>query len=239
VRSALRKKVDEERKRRSREALLEAARTVFARKGYHATLISDIVGAAGVGQGTFYRHFRSKREIFERLIDRFTERMLGEFSAMSSALPMTVEAYQAASVSAISRIAAIIDDNREIMRLILHEAPSIDEAFKTKIDNISQQFAVLAKFYLDHAIANGFARPCRTDVVAQSLVGIGLHLMDVWWSGMFPNITREALIEEVVTLAFRGFGVFEEEGHGSENRKEEGGRDGRHEGQEGVDNRGG
>ncbi len=228
MRSAFRKKVDEQRKRRSREALLEAARKVFARKGYHATLISDIVGEAGVGQGTFYRNFRSKREILERLIDRFAERLLREFSTMSNDLPMTVEAYHAASVKAISRMAAIMDEEREIMRLVLHEAPSIDRELKSKIFTISQQFAVLARFYLDHAIARGFARPCRSDVVAQSLVGVGLHLIDAWWNGLFSSLDREALIEEVVTFAFRGFGIYEtsQQRDGEHTRSEEGERHG-------------
>ncbi len=224
--STRRKQVNEERKRRSREALLDAARTVFARKGYHATLISDIVGEAGVGQGTFYRHFSSKRDILERLVDRFAERLIGEFATMSAALPSNVSEYYRASVSAISRMAAIVDDNREIVQLILREAPSIDEAFNRKIHQIIQQFAALARFYLDHAIAHQFARPCRSEVVAQSLVGMGLHLMDAWWSGMFTHLDRDTLIEEVVTFAFKGFGVYDagpSRGHREAIREEEGG----------------
>jgi AcrR family transcriptional regulator len=47
----------------TRNALLAAASTLFARDGYHETSVPDIVQEAGVGHGTFYEYFRSRREI--------------------------------------------------------------------------------------------------------------------------------------------------------------------------------
>lgn len=53
----------------TRRALLSAAATLFAEKGYHATSVPDIVAAAGVGHGTFYEYFRSRRGILVALTD--------------------------------------------------------------------------------------------------------------------------------------------------------------------------
>lgn len=50
-----------------RADLLEAARSVLGRQGYHASKVSDIVRQAGVAQGTFYRYFASKEEAFLEL----------------------------------------------------------------------------------------------------------------------------------------------------------------------------
>jgi AcrR family transcriptional regulator len=50
------------------QRLIEAAREVFARQGLSATL-EDIAKHAGVGVGTIYRNFASKREIVETLYD--------------------------------------------------------------------------------------------------------------------------------------------------------------------------
>jgi len=61
-----RQEVDQARKDRTRAQLLEAAEQIFVRQGYHSTLVSDIVQQAGVGQGTFYRHFKSKRAVLAR-----------------------------------------------------------------------------------------------------------------------------------------------------------------------------
>ncbi len=44
--------------------ILEAARKVFAKKGFDQTTVEDIAAAAGVAKGTLYLYFRSKREIY-------------------------------------------------------------------------------------------------------------------------------------------------------------------------------
>lgn len=53
---------------RTRRRLLEAAELVFAELGYHDASIVKITEAAGVGQGTFYLYFASKKEIFDELV---------------------------------------------------------------------------------------------------------------------------------------------------------------------------
>jgi AcrR family transcriptional regulator len=44
-------------------ALLATGRDVFVGRGYHNTRIDDLVAAAGVSHGAFYRHFRSKDQL--------------------------------------------------------------------------------------------------------------------------------------------------------------------------------
>ena len=53
---------------RTRRRLLEAAEAVFAELGYHDASIVKLTEAAGVGQGTFYLYFASKKEIFDELV---------------------------------------------------------------------------------------------------------------------------------------------------------------------------
>lgn len=59
----------QERSRRARDALLAAALALFARNGFDATTIDDIVRHAGVAVGGFYLHFRSKRQVLQVLVD--------------------------------------------------------------------------------------------------------------------------------------------------------------------------
>lgn len=44
--------------------ILEAARGIFARKGFAAATMDDIATATGVCKGTLYLYYRSKREIY-------------------------------------------------------------------------------------------------------------------------------------------------------------------------------
>ena len=50
-----------------RGELLEAARGVFERDGYHGTTVSAIVQAAGLSQGAFYLYFADKKAVFAAL----------------------------------------------------------------------------------------------------------------------------------------------------------------------------
>ena len=53
---------------RTRQKLLESAERIFAEVGYHEASIVKITEAAGVGQGTFYLYFASKKEVFDEVV---------------------------------------------------------------------------------------------------------------------------------------------------------------------------
>ena len=59
----------EETKASNRQAIVDAARRVFAELGYGATTVRDIIRATDLASGTFYNYFKSKEEVFQALQD--------------------------------------------------------------------------------------------------------------------------------------------------------------------------
>ncbi|MEK5477979.1 TetR/AcrR family transcriptional regulator [Paenibacillus sp. FSL R5-0407] len=55
----------------TKKRVVEAARILFAQKGYKATSIEDIVAATGSSKGNLYYHFKSKEGLFLYLIDEW------------------------------------------------------------------------------------------------------------------------------------------------------------------------
>ena len=62
-------------KAENRQAIVDAARTVFAELGYGETTVRDIIRRTGLASGTFYNYFKSKEEVFEALMDASALRM--------------------------------------------------------------------------------------------------------------------------------------------------------------------
>jgi AcrR family transcriptional regulator len=63
----------EERKAQNRAKLLQAARKVFAEKGYGAATARDIVRETDLATGTFYNYFKDKQDVFMALLDQMGE----------------------------------------------------------------------------------------------------------------------------------------------------------------------
>lgn len=73
----------------TRGRLLAAAQELFVTKGFHATRPQDISRAAGVGHGTFYLHFKDKRDCFLAFAETAAEQLEAyvEFGLTEDALP--------------------------------------------------------------------------------------------------------------------------------------------------------
>lgn len=53
--------------------ILEAALALFAQNGYLGTSMSDIAGQLGITKAALYKHYASKQEILDRIVERMNE----------------------------------------------------------------------------------------------------------------------------------------------------------------------
>lgn len=60
---------------KKRHLLKAAALALFAEKGFHATSVDDIAARARLAVGTFYQHYRTKRQLLLALMDELLERL--------------------------------------------------------------------------------------------------------------------------------------------------------------------
>jgi len=64
------------RGQKTRQLLLDAGTTVLPARGYHDARVDDIVEAAGVSHGSFYRYFDNKEDFFRVLAEEASTRMV-------------------------------------------------------------------------------------------------------------------------------------------------------------------
>lgn len=72
----------EESRDQTRERLLEAARTMFIKKGFVAASVEDIAETAGYTRGAFYSNFDGKAELLIELLRRDHEEMQASFQSI-------------------------------------------------------------------------------------------------------------------------------------------------------------
>lgn len=102
----------EERRARTRTAIIEAATAHFVDVGYIATSITDILGRAAVSRGALYHHFTSKEDVFasvfirtsNRAIRRAAERVRDDASAFDQLIEGCLAWLDVVSDPATSRI---------------------------------------------------------------------------------------------------------------------------------------
>ncbi|RUR01560.1 TetR/AcrR family transcriptional regulator [Labedella endophytica] len=81
---------ESERRRRTRERLMDAAFEVFAEEGVHSASVEAICERAGFSRGAFYSNFESKEELFFALSDREVDSTLLKASELArDVLPAT------------------------------------------------------------------------------------------------------------------------------------------------------
>ena len=75
----------------TREAIEQAARKLFAERGFHGTTLGDITSAAGKSPAAFYRYFADKEDLLAVLAQSFLREVVAP-SGVALALPESPDA---------------------------------------------------------------------------------------------------------------------------------------------------
>jgi AcrR family transcriptional regulator len=191
-------KISEET-RPKRDAILDAARTLFAKKGYEETTIADIARAARVAVGTVYLYFRNKHEVYTAVaLD--IESTIADVFQNPTLLNLPFEEKLYAMVDAI-----FLESRKhmDLIALLQIDMRSSEEIMQHKHTNerVTQAIAVI----LQSAIEQGQLAPCNTEMYAQLLNLLGSSVMHQCFAvekGEREILYRKYLTELIERLFF-------------------------------------
>ena len=124
-----------------RHQILGVARDVFARHGYHAAKIDDIVAAAGVARGTFYLYFEDKRSIFEEIVDGMIARLATSIVRVDPGDASRSVAEQVRDN--VRRVVRVLLEDHATTKILLSDAPGVDPEFDRKLLSFYEEMSTM------------------------------------------------------------------------------------------------
>jgi len=194
---------------RRRAELIDAAYEVFAERGYTAAGVADIAEKLGIGHGTFYRYFESKREVFDHVVDRLVERILAEMLGEQPPDAARSLADLDAQVRGnVDRLLALLNREPGIVRVILFESTSVDAALTGRLLALMDAFAAITAAYLENGIRRGFVRSdIDVQVTAEAINALLVPGLRQALRGDFDAEKRGRYLDGMLDFIGRGIGV--------------------------------
>ncbi|MDE6231491.1 MAG: TetR family transcriptional regulator [Muribaculaceae bacterium] len=114
--------------KKTRDRFIEVARSLFARKGVENTTMNDIATASDKGRRTIYTYFKSKREIFNAVIENETDDLITKLRHIVS-LPTTPEQKLYEYVGArLEKMSEIVSRNGSLRAGFFRDVRKVDRA---------------------------------------------------------------------------------------------------------------
>lgn len=190
-----------------RDSIVQAASGLFAERGYHGVSIDDIAREVDVSPAVLYRHFSSKKELYDTVLmelacqrESYVDAVINSGTSFEDVLAGMTRIY-------INSIA----DNPDLLRIELQSLLDGNSATREFFENRWKSFADYIEFSLNEML------PYDQDNREVTILSASL---------MFQGILREALIQkflqphdrledvdleelsvELVRLFLRGLGI--------------------------------
>jgi len=150
-----------------RDDILRAAEAVFTRHEYHQVQMDQVAEACGVGKGTLYRYFPSKRALYLAVVFEGIARLRVELEAALAAADAPARRIELI----VRRTLAYFWDRRFFFALIHRHEPQRDGDAREWLRQ-REQLALLVAQTVEKAIAVGQVRRVDARIAAEMLLGM-------------------------------------------------------------------
>ncbi len=164
--------ISPQRMRDRYDTILAAASRAFAEKGYETTSITEIARAADVSDGLIYKYFSNKRDLLERVLEDFYERVIGDLDAkVAGGKSFSEQLYILISVHLSTFVA-----ERNLCRLFISEVRTASDYRGSAIQQLNRRYtSILIKMVDDAVTSSEIPRDVDPRVVRDMLFGAIEH----------------------------------------------------------------
>lgn len=182
-----------------RGEILAAAGRLFGQYGLRKTTMGDLVQGAGVARATLYKYFSSKEEVFEAVVEREVEDILGAVRVAVAEAGTT----RAELRAAIMTYTGLITHKANIYRVTVKTLGDIMPMRVEHVERMVRQLQEVFQRLLDGGVARGEIAVDDTELTALTLVyavkGIFMGAAMDSWIG-----SREVIVDRLLDLLMDG-----------------------------------
>lgn len=182
----------------TKTTIFQAAERVFGELGYSRAGISEITRAAGVAQGTFYVHFRSKEDILDGVV-RFLSR---ELRRHLRRVVSQIDDRRDQELEGMLAFFGFLRQHSQIYRIVSESEAIVPESARYYYSKLADGY----RRSLLPGMKAGHIRQVPVEFMSRYLMGlnhmVGLRWL-IWSSASRPDIPRQ-VAADAVELAIMG-----------------------------------
>lgn len=191
----------ETKKQNKKRAILDSAISLFNENGYEKTSIAQISRKAGVGKGTVYSYFDTKKSIIKGFCEYELEKVHQQLIAQSNRDTSVLEQMLIIYMTEFQHIT----QNREFGRLYMKEALFPDESELQTTTDLDEKYFDLLFPILEKGQERG---ELRKDLellhITAQFYSLFIIIMSAWYSGRLPSEAVETTMEMLFKQALEG-----------------------------------
>ncbi len=177
-----------------REAILEAAKSLFAERGYSEASISDLAHETGAAEGTIFHHFKNKEELYVSVLERTRDDLTHELTRALDAEPSKTGL---AEVENIIMTLFRLADEMPVDFILLsqsyaHQLATVNPTAREHLESLYQALLGSIAGGIERGAADGSIAPGQTDSRALVILTMVTGLIRMRSMGLWPS-TRTVL----------------------------------------------
>jgi TetR/AcrR family transcriptional regulator, fatty acid metabolism regulator protein len=157
----------QERSKDRQRRILDAAMSVFSRRGYRDASVDDIALEAETSKGGVYFHFPGKQVLFRALLDISAKRLLDR---VEEAILRETDPIARADAALLTVLRAFAE-HRSMARLFMVEALGAGSEFQSRLLEVHDDFINVIKHHLDDAVTAGVVEAPDTTLASRAWFG--------------------------------------------------------------------
>ncbi|MBU5676523.1 TetR/AcrR family transcriptional regulator [Alkaliphilus sp. MSJ-5] len=184
-------------KEQKRIDIIEAATKIFRRYGFHKAKIEVIAKEAGIGKGTVYEYFDSKKDLFEQMIKYMAETYLN----MAREAMDIAETVKEKLMAFAQHHGNFVSEHMDMAENVIPGPGFLSEEMKYQMIEMKQSIFLLIDEALEMGIETGELRPDLNKRIATfSILGAINHnyALQVYFESVNPkDIDSRPIIDTV------------------------------------------